>query len=1189
MSTTLLNYTFDEKEVSNADGSKSIELSGAEITDGPGNIAGSNYPNALSLGESAAGSVKISDMDLNERRFHVRVVFQIEEAFQGRQNLVESDHLPFALFLQGDEDSEIKIVASVRPEEHGWTGADTRFDAPLEPGRWYVSDLAYDMDTVAVFLDEQIKAVHAFPEGNLDMLSGSKLYVGSWVDGRRNHFDGKIAALQLNAGIPNDLESQLDGRRDGAQWHITYKSEQLKPNLSLGQPKEKAKFESNIGAYYQEWDQGAYMYHPGAGAAFEMHGSIYARYQSMGNPSELGYLISDEIDSANGNGRKSLFSEGGIYWSRSTGAHEMLDEIYIEYESIGASESYGFPTSGPQKVANGDGTLVPLQRANLYHRNGEPSAHEVHGSILDKYLDEGGPAKLGFPVTNETSIYDEEDEIGRLSEFEDGTIYWSHQTGAHLITNSDLRKYYSEQGGPAGELGLPTTDEQDIPGRSGAGRMIGFQNGTVCWYGSKDSIMRIRPFKLHIDSLNTDESEGFLMGQNDLYIKAIIKQGGQKIFDKKYPENGDWGGRNVREVNITLPEVVTPAPSEDVQLIVDVWESDSRAPFGGDDDHLGKWTTTLNAANGWGLRNNTGILDSGSFSKINNIHASVKPQGDFSSLSQTDRFWGVNNRSTNNISEAQYAEAFRDVDSEDEWLDPDDGLENIFYNSVVKDIASGGNCFGMSLEAIYARKGNSAFALPLMDKYSWDEIDHDINVKHTYLVGSGPIWWFVGQFLSGNTHNPVSVFEQTRIAHELGSDPVLCLSQNYDFSGAPHCVLPVGWHKNGDDWTIDILDPNSPGTLETLNIDAADNRFDYNVGNSYSGGAWTGGRLHYMPFAVLNRSPRTPIMDAIMLILSGTVIILASDAETESIKDVNGKDLDAHGDRAKQKLQENGNLDGYFVSVPGFDGKGTMSGEMLITKQQKSRKVEEGEASVGNNFVPNVPVREFTRNVDLRSLRDSLDNSGVLSRFDNRRIHEILGDSSIRERLEEEALERIEAAAAAHRPGDFTHKVKGKRQGTLEHMVKQGLNQFELKSDIRANEPATISGKDLTTSSAQYKVETQQDKNLDITVKQKVGAMNTQREVTINVPAMPNQEVVVQPKPGLNAVDLEVEGLDQEVPISVSSNIGGRSVQRDFRIPVKGASRLNLSSVSNNRVIKASRIEGIQGRILETDIFEAIQ
>ncbi len=444
-----------------------------------------------------------------------------------------------------------------------------------------------------------------------------------------------------------------------------------------------------------------------------------------------------------------------------------------------------------------------------------------------------------------------------------------------------------------------------------------------------------RPFKLFIGRINTDESEGWFMGQNDLYIKVTLKEGSRTLYNKRHPSSGDYGGRNIIDLNLTIPSVITPNSNKTVTLIVDVWEADP-----GNDDHLGKWTKILNMANGWGLRENGGILNSGSFSKVNSIRASVKPQVNIASLSETEKFWGTRNRSTNDLSYQQYASAFSDVDSDTEWWDVTDWLEKAFYELVIEDLAEGGNCFGMSLEAIYARKNSSLFSLPLNRFTNWSVLQPEFNVKHCYQVGASAIWWFLKEFITGNTHDPKDVFNRTRAEFNRGNHPVLCVSQNYDFSGAPHCILPVAWDSRSKPWKISICDPNFPNRLKTLTVNPDDNTFEYIGGSTYHGGAWSGGRLHFMPFTVLNKAPRTPIWDAILLILAGTIIILGDDTQTSSITDLNGNDLNAYGSRANDQLQRGRHLNGYFVGFKGYDqphslsSKGTIAGELLVCINQ---------------------------------------------------------------------------------------------------------------------------------------------------------------------------------------------------------------------------------------------------------------
>ena len=117
----------------------------------------------------------------------------------------------------------------------------------------------------------------------------------------------------------------------------------------------------------------------------------------------------------------------------------------------------------------------------------------------------------------------------------------------------------------------------------------------------------------------------------------------------------------------------------------------------------------------------------------------------------------------------------------------------------------------------------------------------------------------------------MSVFRATRDAYYSGCDPVLCISQNYDFSGAPHCILPIGWNDSVNPWQILIHDPNFPsknpvtrGRGFSPSIRAA-TRTAMTAAGTNTTAARGAAAWYYLPFDLVNERPRTPIYDAIML------------------------------------------------------------------------------------------------------------------------------------------------------------------------------------------------------------------------------------------------------------------------------------------------------------------------------------
>ncbi|OCK78020.1 hypothetical protein K432DRAFT_102908 [Lepidopterella palustris CBS 459.81] len=390
----------------------------------------------------------------------------------------------------------------------------------------------------------------------------------------------------------------------------------------LGLPSAPATLIPHLSSWWQPYSKGAIMFH--SETAFEIHGKILERYNSLSDSVKetLGYLISDEQPTYKPHGRKSMFQSGAIYWSPTTGAFEVAGEIFQDYQATGESETWGFPVE-EALPANG-GLLQQMQRATWYFKYGTRRAHAVEGEILAAFAKTGGLGRWGYPISNEVTI--DVTGIGsrdvRWSEFENGSFYWSAATGAHAV-EGDIRTKWRYLGGAdmhyIQELGLPTTDEMDVPDRKGA-RMSGFEQGVVLWYGSKDKMLVVYPFKLCICTLSTARS-GSTEGPNDIYFTAIVNRGEETIFVRRYPETKAFAKADEVDVNVELPVVLKPQTDASILLKVDVWDHEES----GEHLNLGTWVQVLDASNAWGLEGG-GKLNSGHIQKIKNISAEIKPQ-----------------------------------------------------------------------------------------------------------------------------------------------------------------------------------------------------------------------------------------------------------------------------------------------------------------------------------------------------------------------------------------------------------------------------------------------------------------------------------------------------------------------------------------------------------------------------------
>ena len=178
-----------------------------------------------------------------------------------------------------------------------------------------------------------------------------------------------------------------------------------------------------------QWFAGGRIYYSWNTSAHEVHGAILSKYLSLGSVNGfVGYPRSDETSVTGG--RASQFQGANIYWSSSTGAHETHGVILSKYLSLGGASSFlKLPLSDEVGVTGGRASQ--FQGGNIYY-SGTTGAHEVHGAILSKYLSLGGTSsRLGLPTSDEFSVTG-----GRRSTFQHGMLTWNAATGVVTVTYS---------------------------------------------------------------------------------------------------------------------------------------------------------------------------------------------------------------------------------------------------------------------------------------------------------------------------------------------------------------------------------------------------------------------------------------------------------------------------------------------------------------------------------------------------------------------------------------------------------------------------------------------------------------------------------------------------------------------------------------------------------------------------------
>jgi peptidoglycan/xylan/chitin deacetylase (PgdA/CDA1 family) len=147
----------------------------------------------------------------------------------------------------------------------------------------------------------------------------------------------------------------------------------------------------------------------------------------------------------------------------------------------GAAGFLGAPLDNESDVPGVAGARMEDFAGGTIYWSPSTDAHEVHGAILGKYLEWGGPAGYGMPVTDETVLPDGD---GRVSSFVGGrSIYWSPDTDAHTVYGAIMAKWAS-LGRETSPLGYPITDEFSIP----IGRQNTFQHGIITWNATTGAV-----------------------------------------------------------------------------------------------------------------------------------------------------------------------------------------------------------------------------------------------------------------------------------------------------------------------------------------------------------------------------------------------------------------------------------------------------------------------------------------------------------------------------------------------------------------------------------------------------------------------------------------------------------------------------------------------------------------------------
>jgi hypothetical protein len=837
--------------------------------------------------------------------FTAELAFSPASGAAGRQNLMEGQATALALFIERVRTGVI-VTASVNTSK-GWRSVSSR-PVPMEHDTWHSATLACTGDSVVLLVDGELSARRNLRGAALAPTGTGPFFLGTWVDGARYSFSGRLGLVRLHDEVPAHLIGRVVKAEATGLGEIDSRHSELAG--MLGDPLGD---EHGVpGGRYRQYKGGDLVWSMAHGCR-EVHGAIVEHYRKLGGPTGLlGLPVTDEEPGGRTGCKRNRFTGGWILWSSGTGAREVHGDILKHYIRLGGESSFlGLPIS--DELPEKGGRRSEFQGGTTYW-SPATQAFEVHGGIRAAYLALGGPGGLGFPITDEADCHG-----GRVSRFAGGAaIYWHSSVGAFEV-HGDIGKLYDEMGGPRSYLGWPISHEGGIGGTDV--RFNDFQKGCITWtpaakcaVHTSKTVRMVRLRSGHIDDGYTVDIPPSNDRSAELIAQATIAVNGQNRVDKRRPASGHGGTTlDMSGVSHTFGPIRH-------DTVVDITVSAHDYDAGSGNDWLGRFTIRLDAKNSWGLtsanqgqHNGTPLSERGGHApRLNSLELdwsvgidSPAPLPGPSFRKQG--FWQFDNFSTPTLSERQYVETFSDVEHTDgTWEKLTHPWDTLYYELAYKGVASSGNCFGMSLEAAYAMTGRSTYFQPIHQYRSASgetEVDNNtvgeqfrstFNRKQGYQLGGEAIDWFIGRVLSGSSLRPSQVLREVAECLRRRDWPALCMSDIEE--GRGHCVFP--YYVDGN--RIYVADPNVPYVIDRpathggptwIEVDPNKETFAFIGGGlDYKSGTWAEGVLPKVlltvyPHHVLATRPRTPMYEVLMALLGmlGGIVVLAGEAEVTQV------------------------------------------------------------------------------------------------------------------------------------------------------------------------------------------------------------------------------------------------------------------------------------------------------------------
>ncbi|WP_342318574.1 alpha/beta hydrolase-fold protein [Corynebacterium mayonis] len=185
----------------------------------------------------------------------------------------------------------------------------------------------------------------------------------------------------------------------------------------------------------------------------------------------IGSCVNNEYDVAGG--KAEDFRGGQAFWHPSTGAHALFGQILAKYNALGGAAGWlGFPTTGETKTPDGRGRFVHFQNGSIYWTP-QTGAFAIPGDMFEAWGANGYEnGDLKYPIAEAQKIGD-----GWVQKFEGGYLTRNPDGKSHYIVHGAIGQKYGALNHAASSLGFPRGNERAIRG----GFFQEFEKGNIYW------------------------------------------------------------------------------------------------------------------------------------------------------------------------------------------------------------------------------------------------------------------------------------------------------------------------------------------------------------------------------------------------------------------------------------------------------------------------------------------------------------------------------------------------------------------------------------------------------------------------------------------------------------------------------------------------------------------------------------